>query len=119
MTNPSVTISGFEIAWDLEAGLNLWAGVPTLSMWIPSSVAGMMSAMVAMVGVERFNLCMQLGGQQSIDGDWAMLGEGQTGIRAAVAQTMVSMGLDLSAIATLRDLQQGLTACMPRARPRA
>lgn len=78
MTNPSVTISGFEIAWDLEAGLNLWAGVPTLSMWIPSSVAGMMSAMVAMVGVERFNLCMQLGGQQSIGDDWTMLEEGQS-----------------------------------------
>jgi rsbT co-antagonist protein RsbR len=73
MDNPSVTISGFEIAWDLKAGLNLWAGVPTLSMWIPSSVASMMSAMVAMVGVERFKLCMQLGGQQSIEDDWKML----------------------------------------------
>lgn len=85
MTNPRVTISGFEISWDLTAGLNLWAGVPTLSMWIPSTVAGMMSAMVAMVGVERFNLCMQLGGQQSIDGDWKML-EGAPSYEEGFAQ---------------------------------
>jgi rsbT co-antagonist protein RsbR len=35
-----------------------------------------------------------------------------TGIRSAVAQTMVSLGVDLSRITTLRNLQEGLKACM-------
>ncbi|AUX43337.1 anti-sigma factor antagonist [Sorangium cellulosum] len=73
MDNPKITIAGFDIEWDLDKGLNLWAGMPTLSMWIPSSVAGLMSGMVAMVGAERFNLCLQLGGRQSVDGDWSIL----------------------------------------------
>lgn len=72
MTNPKVNI-GFDIEWALDRGLNLWAGVPTLSMWIPSTVAGLMSGLSAMVGVERFNLCLQLGGQQSVDGDWEVI----------------------------------------------
>jgi rsbT co-antagonist protein RsbR len=73
MSKPRITVSGIDIEWDLENGLNLWAGVPTLSMWVPATVAGMMSGMVSMVGVERFNLCMHVGGQRSIDGDWGVI----------------------------------------------
>ncbi|APR84762.1 RsbR, positive regulator of sigma-B [Minicystis rosea] len=77
MTNPKVNI-GFDIEWALDEGLNLWAGVPTLSMWIPNSVAGLMSGLSAMVGVERFNLCLQLGGQQSVEGDWGIISAAPT-----------------------------------------
>lgn len=35
-----------------------------------------------------------------------------TGIRPGVAQTMVSLGVDLASISTLRNLQEGLKACM-------
>lgn len=35
-----------------------------------------------------------------------------TGIQPAVAQTMVSLGADMSRIRTLRNLQEGLRACM-------
>jgi rsbT co-antagonist protein RsbR len=35
-----------------------------------------------------------------------------TGIRPAVAQTVVSLGMDLERIVTLRNLQEGLKACM-------
>jgi rsbT co-antagonist protein RsbR len=35
-----------------------------------------------------------------------------TGIRPAVAQTLVDLGLDLSSIATLRNLQEGLRECL-------
>jgi len=72
MANPKINI-GFDIEWDLSQGLNLWAGTPTLSMWIPSTVAGLMAGLCAMVGVERFNLCLQLGGQQSVEGDWEVI----------------------------------------------
>jgi rsbT co-antagonist protein RsbR len=71
--NPKVTLPGFEIEWDLAQGLNLWAGVPTLSMWLPSTTAGLMAGFERMVGTERFNLCMQIGGQDSIDGDWSVI----------------------------------------------
>lgn len=77
MENPKINI-GFDIEWDLSQGLNLWAGVPTLSMWIPSSVAGLMSGLCAMVGVERFNLCLQIGGQQSVEGDWSVISAAPT-----------------------------------------
>ena len=29
-----VEVAGVPIAWDVDAGLNLRAGAPTLSMWI-------------------------------------------------------------------------------------
>lgn len=35
-----------------------------------------------------------------------------TGIRSAVAQAMVGLGMDLSSMTTLRNLQEGLRACM-------
>jgi rsbT co-antagonist protein RsbR len=35
-----------------------------------------------------------------------------TGIRPGVAQTMASLGVDLASISTLRNLQEGLKACM-------
>ena len=76
--NPKVSLPGFDIEWDLNQGLNLWAGVPTLSMWLPSTTAGMMAGFERMVGTERFNLCMQIGGQNSIDGDWAVISSAPT-----------------------------------------
>jgi len=35
-----------------------------------------------------------------------------TGIRPAVAQTLVELGVDLSSIRTLRNLQEGLRECL-------
>jgi len=37
-----VEVAGVPISWDVDAGLNLWAGTPALTMWIPSTVAGLM-----------------------------------------------------------------------------
>ncbi len=71
--NPKITISGFDIEWDLEKGINLWAGFPTLSMWIGTTTAGMMAGFQRMVGEDRFNLCMQIGGLNSVEGDWSVI----------------------------------------------
>lgn len=76
--NIKVSLPGFDIEWDLSQGLNLWAGVPTLSMWLPTTTAGLMAGFERMVGTDRFNLCMQLGGQESIEGDWAVISSAPT-----------------------------------------
>lgn len=76
--NIKVTLPGFEIEWDVAQGLNLWGGVPTLSMWLPSTTAGLMAGFERMVGTERFNLCMQIGGQNSVDGDWGVISSSPT-----------------------------------------
>jgi rsbT co-antagonist protein RsbR len=73
--HPYIDISaGFRIEWDLEKGLNLWAGIPTVSMWLPTTAAGLMLGLQQMVGTERFNLCLQTGGVESIEGDWQVIG---------------------------------------------
>lgn len=68
-----ITVSGFDIEWDLQEGINRWAGMPTLSMWISTSVAGLMSGFEKMVGHERFCMCMHIGGMNSVDGDWSII----------------------------------------------
>lgn len=78
MTNPKINVAGFDIEWDREQALNLWAGVPTLSMWIPGTTAGLMEGFVNMVGVERFFLCMQVAGHRSIEMDWPVISAAPT-----------------------------------------
>ena len=46
------------------------------------------------------------------DGVDVVITSGGTGISPAVAQTMVSLGVDLSRLTTLRNLQEALKACM-------
>lgn len=74
MSEPiSVTVAGFEVRWDLDNGQNLWAGIPTLSMWIPSTAAGLMLGMQRMVGTERFCLLLMSGGMDSVSDDWNVI----------------------------------------------
>jgi rsbT co-antagonist protein RsbR len=83
-----VSVAGFDVEWDVEKGINLWAGFPTLSMWIPSTVAGLMMGFQRMVGTERFNLCLHSGGQASVDGDWQVISQAESfeeGIKAISA----------------------------------
>jgi hypothetical protein len=72
-------------------------------------------------GVERFNQCLQLGG--TAERRWRLvrivpavelLGARLvvTGIRPAVAQTVVSVGMELDTMVTLRNLQEDLKVCM-------
>lgn len=70
-----VDVAGIPISWDLSAGLNLFGGTPTLSMWIPSTVAGLMSGMQKMVGTERFSLSLQAGGRDSVEDDWGIIAQ--------------------------------------------
>jgi rsbT co-antagonist protein RsbR len=69
----SITISQVEFSWKVEQGLLCVFGMPTLAMWIDSTVAGLMQGVQRMVGTERFNLAMFGGGRDSIEGDWSVI----------------------------------------------
>jgi rsbT co-antagonist protein RsbR len=75
---PSITVQGVNFEWDPAQGLVRVFGMPTLAMWIESTLAGMMHGMQRMVGTERFNLCMHGGGRESIEGDWTVISAAPT-----------------------------------------
>lgn len=71
--HPSITIQGVTFTWAPEDGLFQVFDLPALTMWVESTLAGMMLGMQRMVGTERFNLAMHGGGRDSISGDWAVI----------------------------------------------
>lgn len=70
---PRIEVEGNEFEWDIEGGLLRIGGGPSLALWIESSLAGLMMGMQRMVGTERFNIAMQGGGRDSVEGDWAFI----------------------------------------------
>ncbi|WP_437760683.1 STAS domain-containing protein [Sorangium sp. So ce1389] len=68
-----VEVEEMAIEWDLETGQCTWAGVPSVCMFVPSSVLGLMAGFQRMAGTERFNLALESGGRLSIDDDWRIV----------------------------------------------
>jgi len=66
-------VGGVDIQFDLGRCLQLWQGMPVITMWTDSTVAGLMLGMQRMVGTERFNLALQSGGRDSVEGDWGVI----------------------------------------------
>jgi rsbT co-antagonist protein RsbR len=75
---PSITVQNVEFTWEADRGLFQVSGMPSLTMWIETTVAGMMQGMQRMVGTERFNLAMHGGGRDSISGDWTVISSAPT-----------------------------------------
>jgi rsbT co-antagonist protein RsbR len=73
--DPRIEVEGNEFRWAIDRSLLLIGGGPSLAIWIESSLAGLMSGMQQMVGTERFNLAMQVGGRESVEGDWAFISQ--------------------------------------------
>lgn len=71
--HPSITVLGAQFAWEPDVGLFRVFGLPTFTLWIESTLAGMMQGMQRMVGTERFNLAMHGGGRDSVGGDWEVI----------------------------------------------
>ncbi|WP_244923919.1 STAS domain-containing protein [Enhygromyxa salina] len=91
---PSINVQGVGFEWDPADGLVRVYGMPVLTMWIESSLVGMMLGMQRMVGTERFKLCMQRGGIESIEGDWGVISSApsfEAGFRA-LADCAVTCG---------------------------
>ncbi|WP_235880147.1 STAS domain-containing protein [Polyangium aurulentum] len=65
-----VQVGGVEVTFEHARGMQFYMGLPTVTMWTESSMAGLMLGMQRMVGTERFNLALQSGGRDSVDGDW-------------------------------------------------
>lgn len=70
---PSITIHDVTFEWDVAHGLLEVFGLPTLALWVETSLAGLMQGIQRMVGTERFNLAMHGGGRESIAGDWDVI----------------------------------------------
>ncbi len=66
-------VSGIEIEWETEGGVQRWDGVRTICTWLETTIAGLMSGMQRMVGTERFNLCLQSGGRDGTSDDWTFI----------------------------------------------
>jgi rsbT co-antagonist protein RsbR len=68
-----IRVAGIELEFNLESGVHHFAGAPSLTLWLETSFAGLMSGVHRMVGTERFNISLQAGGRDSVDGDWAFI----------------------------------------------
>jgi len=66
-------IARFEVELDQKAGIQRYNGAPALTLWIESSLLGLVCGMQRMVGTERFNISMQAGGRESVEGDWEVI----------------------------------------------
>lgn len=69
----SITVQGVGFEWEPAQGLIRVFDMPAITMWIESTLAGMMQGMQRMVGPKRFNLCMHEGGSKSIQADWVVI----------------------------------------------
>lgn len=69
----SITVSDVTFTWDTPNGWFRVFGMPTVALWIDTTVAGVFQGVHRMVGTERFNLALQGGGRDSIDGDWQVI----------------------------------------------
>lgn len=104
--------------------------VPLVGSIDDERAAAIMSGLLAAIARKRARLAiLDLTGVEAIDPGSAahlvrivraveLLGCGAivTGIRAAIAQTMAGLGLDLSSVLTLRSLQEALLHCPDRPR---
>ncbi len=71
--NAKIHVSGLDFEWDQRKGVFLVNGIPTVAMWIDSTMASIMSGLHRMVGTERFNLALYAAGEAGIDGEWEHL----------------------------------------------
>ena len=68
--NPKINVNGLDFEWDLDKGLFLVNGLPTVCMWIDTTMAGFMSGLNKMVGTERFHLALYQAGEDGVAGEW-------------------------------------------------
>jgi PAS domain S-box-containing protein len=65
-----IEVSGIDIRWRPERGVCTFDDLPVILLWVDTTLAGLMSALQAMVGPERFALALQSEGRKSVEEDW-------------------------------------------------
>ena len=109
-----IDVGGVDVSFDLPSGMQFYMGHPTVTMWTESSMAGLMLGLSRMVGVERFNIALQSGGRDSVDGDWGHISKFtsfEEGF-ASLAVVAASAGWGLWEIVTLdREAELGRFRC--------
>jgi two-component system, cell cycle sensor histidine kinase and response regulator CckA len=68
-------VSGIDIEWSATKGTCTFEGLPVAMMWVDTTLAGVMSAVQAMVGTERFGLALQSEGRKSVEEDWKVISQ--------------------------------------------
>lgn len=70
-----ISVNGIEVTWDTETGVSTCGGLPVATLWIDSTMSGLMAGMQAMVGTERFGLALQAEGRNSVEDDWRVISQ--------------------------------------------
>ncbi|MBN1866267.1 PAS domain S-box protein [Candidatus Sumerlaeota bacterium] len=68
-----IRISGIDIEWRPNKGVCAFEKMPVAMMWVDTTLGGLMSAIQAMVGTERFVLALQSRGRESVEADWGVI----------------------------------------------
>lgn len=77
-TTHAAEVGGHLLTWNTDDGTFQFAGVPAVLMWVDSTLAGLWAGMCDMVGPERFRLALQNQGRNSVEGDWAVISQGES-----------------------------------------
>lgn len=72
-SNVKVSVGGMDIEFDPARGQCLWNDEPVVSLWVNSSMVSLMLGLKRMVGLERFQLALQSGGRENVEGDWQFI----------------------------------------------
>ncbi|HVP39402.1 MAG TPA: PAS domain S-box protein [Candidatus Saccharimonadales bacterium] len=68
-----IRVSGVDVGWDVERGICTLQDLPVVMLRTGYVLPGLMSAMHAMVGTERFRLALQSEGRKSVEADWQII----------------------------------------------
>ena len=71
--HPTFQVAGVPLNWDVARGTFEFLGLRGVMMWLDTTMASLLSALQAMVGPERFNLCLQGQGRKGVEADLAFL----------------------------------------------
>ena len=65
----SIQVSGIQVEWNPARGTCSFEKLPVATMWVDTTLAGLMSGVQAMVGTDRFALSLQSEGRKSVESD--------------------------------------------------
>lgn len=71
----TIQVCGQNLEWQPTQGIVTCENLPTMMMWIDTTLAGLMAGIQAMVGTDRFCLALQSQGRKSAQADWQVISQ--------------------------------------------